>query len=260
MLNDFMSNGLRVRIFHNRRELGTCAGHEIALKIRELLGYKNSINIMFASGQSQIETLETLCGEKGIDWGRVNAFMTTEFLGLKEGHAAKCSTFLKNAIFDRKNFRSVNIIDGNAENAQMEAERYETLLQHNRMDICVLGIGENGHLAFNEPDPENSANFTDENLVKIVALEDTSRLQQVHDTLFNYVNEVPTHAITVTLPVILSAAWIFCPVSGSAKAVAVNRMLNEDISASCPASSLRQHPHANLYSDRFAAGVILYGF
>lgn len=260
MLNDFMSNGLRVRIFRNRRELGTCAGHETALKIRELLGYKNSINIMFAAGQSQVETLETLCGEKGIDWGRVNAFMTTEFIGLKEGHAASCATFLKNAIFDRKNFRSVNIIDGNSKNAQMEAERYSTLLHQNHMDICVLGIGENGHLAFNEPEQENSTSFENEHLAKIVALEDASRLQQVHDTLFNYVNEVPTHAITVTMSALLSASWIFCPVSGSAKAVAVNRMLNEEISATCPASFLRQHPHANLYADRFAAGVILYGF
>ena len=178
MLTDFMSNGLRVRIFRNRRELGTCAGHETALKIRELLGYKNSINIMFAAGQSQVETLETLCGEKGIDWGRVNAFTTTEFIGLKEGHAASCATFLKNAIFDRKNFRSVNIIDGNSKNAQMEAERYSTLLHQNRMDICVLGIGENGHLAFNEPEHDNSTSFENEHLAKIVALEDASRLQQ----------------------------------------------------------------------------------
>lgn len=173
MLKEFNVDKLNVRIFETRAEMGACAGDEIAAYILELLKEKETVNIMFGAAPSQNETLATLCSHE-IPWNRVNAFHMDEYVGLDEHHPAGFRNFLKRAIFDKFEFRSVNLINGNAEDVEKVMKEYDELLKANPLDICVLGIGENGHIAFNEP---SVADFNDPVGVKLVELEEKCRMQ-----------------------------------------------------------------------------------
>ena len=150
----------------------------------------------------------------------------------------------------------MNLINASAPNPAAEAARYASIIKENPIDICLLGIGENGHIAFNDP---HSANFEDPETVKVVTLDEVCRTQQVHDGGFADLKDVPTQAITLTIPALLSASYIFCTVPGSSKAEAIKAMLSRNISTWTPASILRRHPNAHLYADRLAAWIILHG-
>ena len=206
---------LQVQVFDTREEMGRRAGKDIAAKLKELLREKEEVNIMFAAAPSQNETLLTLMADAGIEWERVNAFHMDEYIGLKEDYPADFRSFLKNAVFSKKTFKSVNLINGNAEEPEKEAERYSELLRSHPLDICVLGVGENGHIAFNDP---AEADFHDKKLVKIVELEERCRMQQVHDGCFREPDEGPSHALTVTIPGLCAAEWMYCSVPAAAKA------------------------------------------
>lgn len=242
---DFYVDKLRVRVFDTRGEMGVCAGTEAALKIKKLLKKKTEVNVMFAAAPSQNETLAVLAADPDIDWKRVNAFHMDEYVGLDENHPAGFRNFLKRAIFDQKPFKTVNLLNGNAD-AEAEAKRYSELLKANPLDVCILGIGENGHIAFNDPPV---ADFEDPKLVKVVKLDEVCRGQQVHDGCFAAIDEVPTHALSVTIPGLCGAKWMFCSVPAATKAEAVKHVLNDEISTACPATILRVQKHAFLYLD-----------
>lgn len=242
---------LPVKIFDTRQEMGCCAGKEAAQAIRELLKEKERVNVIFAAAPSQNETLETLCREPDIDWGRVNAFHMDEYVGLDPDHPAGFGNFLNRAIFGRLPFASVNRINGNAADPAAEARRYGELLKDNPPDICLLGIGENGHIAFNDPPV---ADFADPCTVKLVTLEDRCRWQQVHDGCFETIDQVPLQALTLTIPILCAAKKMFCSVPAVTKAEAVKNMLTGPVSTACPASILRRHEAAVLYLDADAAG------
>lgn len=255
LIKDFKCDKLRVRVFETRKEMGDCAGSEAAAKIKELLAEKESINVMFAAAPSQNETLACLVADKDIDWTRVNAFHMDEYIGLDEKHPAGFRNFLRRAIFDIKPFKSVNLLNGNASDPEQEALRYSKLLKDNKLDICILGIGENGHIAFNDPPV---ADFDDKEYVKVVQLESRCRQQQVNDGCFDKIDEVPTHALSVTIPGLCSAQWMYCSVPAPTKAEAVYHVVNDsEISTKCPATILRLQEHAFLYTDRDAAARIL---
>lgn len=162
------------------------------------------------------------------------------------------ANFLRRALFDKLPFGSVNCIDSTAD-PEEEVERYAALLSENPCDIVVLGIGENGHLAFNDP---GVAYFEDPKAVKIVGLDEVCRMQQVHDGCFAAIEQVPHAAITLTIPTLFAAKKAFCIVPGPTKAEAVKNTLKGDISEKCPASILRRHPHAALYLDKDSAGLL----
>ncbi len=254
VLKDYKADQLRVMIFDTRTAMGNEAGAQAARCIRELLEKKKELNVIFAAAPSQNETLAALLAAEDIDWGRVNAYHMDEYVGLDPEHPAGFRNYLRRTVFDRIPLKSVNLINGNAPDAKEEAKRYGELLREHPADVCLLGVGENGHLAFNDPPV---ADFEDRNLAKVVELEERCRRQQVNDGCFELLEQVPAHAITVTIPGLTRAGHMFCSVPGTAKAEAVRDMLNGTVSCRCPASILTTHPGAVLYLDQGSAGYLL---
>ena len=254
IIKDFNCDNLHVRVFDSRQAMGECAGQEAAAYIKALLNEKESINVMFAAAPSQNETLAELIADPDIDWTRINAFHMDEYVGLAPEHPAGFRNFLNRAIFGLKNFKSVNLINGNAPDAWEEAARYDQLLRDHPLDVCLLGVGENGHIAFNDPPV---ANFQDAAYVKVVELEQRCRQQQVNDGCFDTIDQVPTHALTVTIPGLTQAGVMFCSVPAATKAEAIGNMISGEISTACPATILRRHSNAKLYVDQDAGSKIL---
>lgn len=176
-----------------------------------------------------------------------------EYIGLSADAPQGFGNFLKDHIFGRAPFRSVHYIDCTAADPEKEAARYETLLRENPPDIVVMGIGENGHIAFNDPPV---ADFKDTHGAKVVKLDEVCRNQQVHDGCFARLEEVPKYAITLTVPTLVSAPWLFCIVPAKTKANAVKECLTGEIGEHCPASILRLQEHAVLYLDKDSASLL----
>lgn len=246
-----VSGNLNIQIFETRRQMGLAAVEMAEQKIIELLGAQSFVNIIFAAAPSQNEFLEALAQNNTIDWSRVNAFHMDEYIGLQPGDSRTFGSFLSGKIFSRLPFHTVNYINGNAEDIGQECRRYADLLAKNPPDIVCMGIGENGHIAFNDPPV---ADFADPLMVKKVELDAGCRQQQVNDKCFDAFENVPTYAITLTVPALLYGKYIYCMVPGEKKANAVFNTLNGEISEQCPASILRRHEHAILFLDEDSAG------
>ncbi len=245
---------LLVKLYKNRADLGKASAEEMSVVLKSLLEEKKGeINVIFAAAPSQNEFLEALVGIQGIDWSRVNAFHMDEYLGLGLDAPQGFGNFLRDRIFGKVSMKTVNYIDGNASDPQKESIRYAKLLEQFPPDIVCMGIGENGHIAFNDP---HVARFDDEELAKVVELDEKCRIQQVNDGCFARLGDVPTHALTMTISALLSARHIFCMVPGRLKAKAVARTISGEVSESCPASILRTHDRAVLYIDQDSASEL----
>lgn len=253
MIQSLKKDNLTVKIYSSREELGRAAGYEAGNKIKELQRTQQFLNIIFAAAPSQNEFLENLTNQEGIEWERINAFHMDEYIGLVPTAPQGFGNFLKKRIFDRKPFRTVNYLNGQCESKETECTRYGQLLETNPADIVCMGIGENGHIAFNDP---HVADFEDNARVKIVELDSLCRQQQVNDECFASIENVPTHALTVTIPVLLKAKYIFCMVPGRNKAQAVANTIEQVISERYPSTILRNHKSAILYIDKQSAGLI----
>lgn len=243
---------LCVKAYESREEMGTAAAKDAAECLKRLLKEKQEVNCIFAAAPSQNEFLESLVKAQGIDWGRVHAFHMDEYCGLKQGSKGTFSRFLLNAVFTKVPFGSVHMINGEKD-AQEECRRYGQLLQEHPTDIVFMGIGENGHVAFNDPPV---ADFADKALVKKVELDETCRMQQVNDGCFPSLEEVPAYALTVTVPGLMKADYHFCIVPGTRKARAVRDTLMGPVNETCPASILRRQKGACLYLDKDSAALI----
>jgi glucosamine-6-phosphate deaminase len=239
---------MQVQVFQSRAEMGKAAGSWVEKKILELAGQKDEIRIVFAAAPSQNEFLSYLRSTSKIPWGRVVAFHMDEYLGLEPSHPALFSNFLKATLFDHVPLKKVHLIDGN-NTVEEECERYAALLQEKRIDIVCMGIGENGHIAFNDPPV---ADFNDDKWVKVVELDEVCRQQQVNDACFDSLSAVPTHAITLTVPALLNADCICCVVPGPQKKEAVHQTLYGPLGEHCPASILRGHWNCHLFTDKDA--------
>ncbi|HVV56153.1 MAG TPA: glucosamine-6-phosphate deaminase [Mucilaginibacter sp.] len=253
METETKTDNLVVRTYASRAEMGRAAAKEVTDKIKELLGRQKFVNIVFAAAPSQEEFLAELVFSKGIDWKRVNAFHMDEYIGLSPGAPQGFGEFLKKRIFSLLPFRSVNYIDGNAANLSGECERYSALLSRWPADLVCMGIGANGHIAFNDP---HVADFDDPLMVKIVSLDRQCRRQQVNDGCFARLDAVPTHAITLTIPALMAGKYIYCMVPGKNKADAVYNTLMGEISEQCPASVLRRHAGATLFLDADSSSIL----
>lgn len=254
ILKEFDKGSAHIVVFENRAQMGTAAGKEIACRIRELQKQKQEVNIMFAAAPSQNEVLGQLLSERGIDWTAVNALHMDEYIGISSNHPAGFANFLKSKIFSKLPFKKIFCMDSTASDPGMEAVRYADILKSHPLDICILGIGENGHVAFNDP---GVADFEDTKLVKIVEIDERCRQQQVNDGCFDSIVQVPPRALTVTIPGLISADYMYCCVPGAAKAEAVHDLINKGISLACPASILTQKPNTNIYLDADSAKWIL---
>ncbi len=237
---------LTVKIFETRKEMGEVSAKEISAKIKELLTVKPEINMIFAAAPSQNDVLKSLVEDKTIEWNRVNAYHMDEYIGLDKNAPQGFGNFLKEHIFGLVPFKSVNYIDITTKDPEKEADRYGELLKANPTDIVIMGIGENGHIAFNDPPV---ADFNDSRWVKPVKLDEICRQQQVNDGCFKSINDVPTHAMTLTVPTLVKAPYLFCIVPAPTKANAVYETLNGKIDEHCPASVLRLQDNAILYLD-----------
>lgn len=244
---------LEIKIFETRDEMGKAAAEDIAAAIKAMLSEKPEINMIFAAAPSQNDMLLHLCEANDIEWERINAYHMDEYIGLNPDAPQCFSNFLKTYIFDLKPFKSVNCINAGAADACAEAERYAKLLEENPVDIVCMGIGENGHIAFNDP---YVADFNDEKTVKIVELDEVCRMQQVNDGCFAKLDDVPKCALTLTVPALMRAKYNFCVVPAKTKAEAVKNTVEGDISEKCPATVLRQKDGAILYCDKDSSALI----
>jgi glucosamine-6-phosphate deaminase len=243
---------LKVEVFESRIAMGLAAANQVSEKIDELLRTKNVVNIIFAAAPSQNEFLNELI-KKDIDWTRINAFHMDEYIGLDANAPQGFGNFLKDRLFEKVPFNTVQYLNGNAANPETECKRYTDLLDQYPVDIACMGIGENTHLAFNDP---HVADFNDQKAVKIVDLDLECRQQQVNDGCFGSIDEVPTHALTLTIPSLYKATYVYCIVPDEKKANAVYHTLNESISEKYPSTVLRSHPNAILFIDEKSSSLI----
>ncbi len=249
----FKKEALSVKQYPTRRAMGEAAATDVAERIKELLAAQERVNMIFAAAPSQNEFLETLVSARGIDWGRVNAFHMDEYTGLEAGAPQAFSNFLRNRLFSKLPFGNVFYLDSQTKAPAEECARYAALLAKYPTDIVCLGIGENGHIAFNDP---HVALFDDPQRVKVVSLDEQCRQQQVNDGCFASLGAVPTHALTLTIPALMAGRYMYCIVPAMTKAWAVRETLCGPVSEACPASVLRTKETATLYLDTDSASLL----
>jgi glucosamine-6-phosphate deaminase len=246
-------DSLVAEVYATRTEMGRAAAARAAGALRGAIETRGTAGVMFAAAPSQAEFLRALCETPDIGWDRITVFHVDEYRGLPAHAPQAFGQFLRDRLFDRVRPRTVHLIDGNAPDAGAEVERYSRLLRGVPLDLACVGVGENGHIAFNEP---GTADFNDPSLLRAVTLDERSRVQQVHDGCFETLGAVPSEALTLTVPAIMRAAHIVCIVPGTSKRAAVRDMLRGPVSPRCPASVLRRHPDAVLYVDVDAAAEL----
>ena len=253
----FTVDSLSVRVFEDRAQVGRAAAEGVARAIAERQAAAGRANVVFAAAPSQNEFLASLIAYRGLDWARVVGFHMDEYLGIDPDHRASFRRYLQEHLFRLAGLtpERLRLIPGErTERPLRTCLEYEDLLRAEPTDIVCAGIGENGHLAFNDPPV---ADFLDPVLVKVVRLDELCRTQQLHDGSFDRLEDIPTHAYTLTVPALLAAPVVSVVVPGPRKAEAVFSTLRGPIRETCPASVLRRHPGATLYLDRDAARLVL---
>jgi glucosamine-6-phosphate deaminase len=249
----FTAGQLNVRVFDDVAALATAAAADGAQAVREAIEERGVANVMLATGNSQLQFLAELVTHSDVDWTKVTAFHMDEYVDLPPTHSASFQRYMRERVAAVVPFEEFHYLSGDTGDAAGEADRYAALLRAHPLDLCCCGIGENGHLAFNDPPV---ADFNDPADVKIVALEPASRQQQVAEGHFATVDDVPTHAITVTIPALLRAGRVLAIVPERRKAQPVRDALQGPITTACPASFLRRQPHATLYLDAESASLL----
>ncbi len=233
-------------VFREQEEMGSAAAQFVADQLISTIAIQGSASIILATGASQFSFLEALKVHDNIDWSAVTVFHLDEYTGLSADHPASFRRYLRERILEAVQPKTIHYIAGDAPNIEQEIERYSRLLQSTQIDLACIGIGENGHIAFNDPPV---ADFHDKVLVKQVALDMDCRLQQVGEGWFDSLREVPCFALTLTIPAIMRAKTISCVVPDERKARAVRKTLKGPISTNCPASILRTHADCTLFLD-----------
>ncbi len=237
---------LKIESFATRADMGAAAAADIAAALAERLASQPNVRMVFAAAPSQADMLAALAATPSLDWNRVTAFHMDEYIGLDPASPARFANWLDAHVFNRLPFAAVHRITPEPD-AEAEIVRYAALMNEAPIDLVCLGIGVNGHIAFNDPPV---ADFDDPLDVKIVELDDICRQQQVDDECFPDFASVPHHAVTLTVPRLVRADRMFCVVPGSIKRDAVSKTLYGQISTECPASILRNHPACTLYIDK----------
>ncbi|MEW5717420.1 MAG: 6-phosphogluconolactonase [Chloroflexota bacterium] len=242
---------LLVTVFSTAAELGKAAAAEAAEVIQRAARERGEANIILATGNSQLAFLTALRQARHVDWSKVNVFHMDEYIGIDVNHPASFPNFLRQHLLNHIAVNAFYPVSSQVGCVEETCAEYARWLREHPADLCACGYGENGHLAFNDPP---FAEFKDPVWVKVVRLDEMSRRQQVGEGHFRALSEVPTHAITLTIPALLAAKRVLCIVPEARKAEAVYRALRMPISEDCPGSILRQTPHAHLFLDRDSAG------
>ena len=247
------SGCLHIRAYTTREEMGEKAAADAAGRLNAIIGERGMANAVFAAAPSQNEFLAALL-RQDVDWTKVRAFHMDEYIGLKEDAPQGFGNFLKAAIFGIADFKEVHYLNGQAADPLAECERYAGLLTEYPPDIVFLGVGENGHLAFNDP---GVADFSDPMKVKVVTLDDVCRNQQVNDGCFGSLEAVPKQALTLTMSALTDIRDAIAVVPGETKRDAVTKMVRGPITTGCPASILKRHENAAMYLDSESAAGLL---
>lgn len=251
-VKSFKKDKLNINIYEDRRSMGKAAADNVAAQIKKIQVEQKEIRMIFGSAPSQDEFFDELVKIDGIEWNKIVAFHMDEYIGLDRNAEQLFGKYLVDKVFNKVPIKKAYLIEP-FDDPEKEIKRYEALLREKPIDIVCLGIGENGHIAFNDPPV---ADFNDPYFVKIVELDDISRNQQVNDGCFPAFDDVPKRAITLTVPALLSGKYLSTVVPGIRKADAVSKTLTGDISTSCPASILRKHNNVFLYLDKDSVSKI----
>lgn len=237
---------LTVRVHGSSGAMAADAGELARQHLCFALKERGSASVIFACATSQVQFLASLTTRPGIDWSRITVFHMDEYLGIDASHPASFRRFLNEHLVERVHPGCVHYMEGDALEPMAAAMRYANLLQERPVDLCCLGVGENGHIAFNDP---AVAQFEDPLQVKIVKLDPSSRLQQVGEGCFSKLEAVPQYALTLTIPALCAARHMLCVVPERRKAHAIGMTLCGPITPACPASFLRRQSHATLCLD-----------
>ncbi|MEG3659832.1 glucosamine-6-phosphate deaminase [Arenibacter palladensis] len=252
MEKSFQIENMSVKIYGQTKEMGAEAADYVTRKLNGAIEKKGRANLILATGASQFSFLEAL-QTKEIDWEKITVFHLDEYKGISESHPASFRKYLKERILNTVAPKKIYFLNGDAANLQLEIKNYEEALKAHPIDIACIGIGENGHIAFNDP---AVADFKDPKLVKVVELDEACRNQQLGEGWFPTFADVPKEAVTLTITAIMNCKAISCVVPDERKAQAVYNSLYGDISTSCPASILRTHPETVLFLDKASASLI----
>jgi glucosamine-6-phosphate deaminase len=241
-----------LRIHATRSEMGKASAQLAADTLLDLIRRDGRAVAVFASAVSQNEFLDALAGDSRIDWSKVVAFHMDEYIGIGADHPASFRRFQHEHMWSRVKPAVFHEINGDARDVNEESARYAELLEQEKPSVCFAGIGENGHLAFNDP----PADFNDPQLVRVVQLDEVCRQQQVHDGAFRHITDVPKTALTLTIPALVRIPKLILNVPGPNKARAVQCTVEGPVTPECPASILQNHPDATLFVDREAASLL----
>lgn len=244
---------MNVRVYPTAEAAGQAAAAKVAAALRKLGAERDSIGIIFATGASQLETLHALTAMPDLPWEKVQGFHMDEYIGIDRDHPASFRRYLREHLTSRVLMAAFHEIDGSAEDLDKVRREYSEQLRAADPQICLLGIGENGHLAFNDP---HEADFNDPQLMKVVTLDRACREQQLAEGWFPCFDQVPTQALTLTIPALLKVPRLIAPVPGRRKAASVRRALRDPISVQCPATILRTHPDVTICLDQESASEL----
>jgi glucosamine-6-phosphate deaminase len=249
--------GLKLEIHESRQAAGAAAARAAANALKNLAAAQHAVTVIFATGASQLETLDALTAMPGLPWSQVTGFHMDEYVGISQDHPASFRRYLRERLTRKVQMKEFFEMDGNAADPEKYAQQYAQNLRSAAPQLCLLGIGENGHLAFNDP---GVADFSDPLDAKVVHLDALCRQQQVNEGWFAGVSEVPASAITLTIPTLLRVPKLIASVPGKRKAAIVRRALEDPLSTECPATILRTHPDATLYLDPESAQELAASF
>lgn len=244
---------LTVNVSDSRLTMGEMAAHRLIDTIQAALNMQEQLRMVFAAAPSQNEFLAELTRSQAVEWRRITAFHMDEYLGLPDGAPQLFSVYLDKHLFSKVRFKAVHRIDPRPLDPLKECRRYAELLKEAPIDIVCMGIGENGHIAFNDPPV---ADFGDPDPVKVVQLDQKCRQQQVNDGAFPAIQFVPEKAVTLTVPTLMSARYLSVVVPGPRKAEAVRATLYDEVSTRCPASILRTHKNTAMFLDTESASLL----
>lgn len=245
-IKTFTVDELHVRVHPSQAELSTEVAQIVRDHFAATIARQGSAAAIMATGNSQIQFLDKLVALGGVDWSKVTLFHMDEYLGLSGDHRASFGRYMRERVESRVRPGQFHYLAGDAELPLDECTRYTALLKAQPIDLCCLGVGENGHLAFNDPPV---ARFDDAHWVKLVKLDDACKWQQVNEGHFPSLEAVPPYAYTLTIPALVSARKVVCVAPEKRKAKPVKALLEGPVSTECPASILRRQPHATLFLD-----------
>ena len=248
---DCKGRAMQIVVASDRNELGKFVAEQAAEALRNSLGRYDECNLVIATGSSQFEVLDSLVQQTGIDWGRVNGFHLDEYLGIEKSHSASFCGYLASRFVDRLPLKSFHFMEGTVEPAELK-RRSDEAISGKRIDLLLCGIGENGHLAFNDP----PADLTASDPYLIVELDEACRRQQVGEGWFDSLELVPRQAISMSVQQILRAEKILCAVPDRRKADAVKATVEGPIGPNVPASALRQHADVTLVLDTSSSSLL----